>query len=302
MSNGEPSEAISCLSSYQEGWAEGICQVLKQVSAIDFNCAFLPAEEVEENLLRWAEAGHWVRFGAARQLVGEQAFLVPRESAIQLAHLLMGGPANETVDFGGDQCDALEELLRQFAGATASCWISQQREQVEFPFLGSGPPAWVPAAKLGFRLTSAQTSPLVFGLVIQEELAGAIMRALLSNEVEPSEDSLKPPERVSRAEAAAEQPLPDIELELLLKVELPAALRFGRRQLLLRDVAEFGPGSVVELEQPFDQLAELVINGKVVARGEVVIVDGNYGLQITEISSPRQRLASLSGDRARPLD
>jgi len=287
MSNGAPSEATSCLSSYQEVWVEGICQVLKQIAAIDFNCALLTAEEVEENLLRWAEAGHWVRFGAARQLVGEQAFLIPREAAIRLAQLLMGEPANEVVDFGADQRDALEELLRQFAGAVASCWMSRQSEQVEFPFLGNDPPLWVPAAKLGFRLSSTQSSPLVFGLVIQEELVGAIMKALLSDAVEPSGNTVEPPEMVSRAEAAAEQPLPDIELQLLMKVELPAALRFGQRQLFLRDVAEFGPGSVVELEQTFDQLAELVVAGKVVARGEVVIVDGNYGLQITEISTSR---------------
>ena len=68
-----------------------------------------------------------------------------------------------------------------------------------------------------------------------------------------------------------------------MDVELNVSLRFGQRQLPLREVLELGSGSVVELDRMVDEPVELLLDGKLVARGEAVIVDGNYGLRITEI-------------------
>ena len=87
-------------------------------------------------------------------------------------------------------------------------------------------------------------------------------------------------------------PIP-ANLDLLLDVELDASLRFGQREMLLREILELRPGSVVELDRKLQEPAELLIAGRVIARGEVVIVDGNYGLRITDILQPRQRLESV---------
>jgi flagellar motor switch protein FliN/FliY len=72
-------------------------------------------------------------------------------------------------------------------------------------------------------------------------------------------------------------------LKLVMDVELNVSLRFGQRQLPLRDVLELTSGSVVELDRMVDEPVELLLDGKLVARGEAVIVDGNYGLRVTEI-------------------
>lgn len=72
-------------------------------------------------------------------------------------------------------------------------------------------------------------------------------------------------------------------LKLVMDVELNVSLRFGQRQLPLREVLELSSGSVVELDRMVDEPVELLLDGKVVARGEAVIVDGNYGLRVTEI-------------------
>ncbi|HVU46815.1 MAG TPA: flagellar motor switch protein FliN [Terracidiphilus sp.] len=72
-------------------------------------------------------------------------------------------------------------------------------------------------------------------------------------------------------------------LKLVMDVELNVTLRFGQRQLPLRDVLELTSGSVVELDRLVDEPVELLLDGKLVARGEAVIVDGNYGLRVTEI-------------------
>lgn len=83
-------------------------------------------------------------------------------------------------------------------------------------------------------------------------------------------------------------------LDLLLDVELEASLRFGQREMLLRDILELHPGSVIELDRRVQEPAELIVAGRVIAHGEVVIVDGNYGLRITDIAQASQRLQSLA--------
>ncbi len=72
-------------------------------------------------------------------------------------------------------------------------------------------------------------------------------------------------------------------LDLVLDVELNVTLRFGQRQLALRDVLDLTSGSVVELDRLVDEPVELILDGRVVARGEAVIIDGNYGMRITEV-------------------
>lgn len=75
-------------------------------------------------------------------------------------------------------------------------------------------------------------------------------------------------------------------LQLVMDVELNVALRFGQRQLPLREVLDLSSGSVIELDRMVDEPVELLLDGKVIARGEAVIVDGNYGLRVTEIPQP----------------
>jgi flagellar motor switch protein FliN len=79
---------------------------------------------------------------------------------------------------------------------------------------------------------------------------------------------------------------PAYNLNLVMDVELNASLRFGKRQLSLRDVLDLESGSVVELDRLVDEPVELYLDGKLIARGEAVVVDGNYGLRVTEIPQP----------------
>jgi flagellar motor switch protein FliN/FliY len=72
-------------------------------------------------------------------------------------------------------------------------------------------------------------------------------------------------------------------LDLVMDVELNVTLRFGQRQLSLREVLDLTSGSVVELDRQVDEPVELVLDGRVVARGEAVIIDGNYGMRITQV-------------------
>lgn len=73
-------------------------------------------------------------------------------------------------------------------------------------------------------------------------------------------------------------------LDAVLEVDLPLVVRFGRAVMPLRALAELGPGSVIDMGRSPDEPVELLVGDRLVARGEVVIVGGNYGVRITELT------------------
>ena len=73
------------------------------------------------------------------------------------------------------------------------------------------------------------------------------------------------------------------QFERVVDVPLSVTLRFGQRAMRLRDVLELSTGSLVELDREVEEPVDLVLGDRVIARGEVVIVDGNYGLRVQEI-------------------
>jgi len=83
-------------------------------------------------------------------------------------------------------------------------------------------------------------------------------------------------------------------LALLMDVQLPVSIRFGETEMLLEDIVKLGVGSVIELNSGIDQPVELVVNNRTLARGEIVTVDGFYGIRITEITSAEKRFKSLN--------
>jgi flagellar motor switch protein FliN/FliY len=78
--------------------------------------------------------------------------------------------------------------------------------------------------------------------------------------------------------------------DLLLDVELPVSISFGRATLRLNDALKLITGSLVELDRNLSDPVELLINNCVIARGEVVVIEGNYGIRLTEIISQKERL------------
>ncbi len=82
-------------------------------------------------------------------------------------------------------------------------------------------------------------------------------------------------------------------LDLLMEVELPVSVSFGRAQLPLKEVLKLSTGSIVELNRAISEPVEVIVNNCVIARGEVVVVEGNYGVRIHEIISREKRLRTL---------
>ena len=87
-----------------------------------------------------------------------------------------------------------------------------------------------------------------------------------------------------------------IEIELLMDVDLPVSIELGRTKMAIADILALGPGSVVELNKLAGEPVDLLVNYKVVARGEVVVVDENFGLRVTQLMTPEERLKALADE------
>jgi flagellar motor switch protein FliN/FliY len=83
-------------------------------------------------------------------------------------------------------------------------------------------------------------------------------------------------------------------MAILMDVQLPVSIRFGETEMLLEEVVKLGVGSVIELNSDIDHPVEIVVNNRILARGEVVTVDGFYGVRITEITSAGEQFKSFN--------
>jgi len=88
---------------------------------------------------------------------------------------------------------------------------------------------------------------------------------------------------------------------LLMDMEMPLLVRFGSTRMLVSDLLALGPGSVVEFRRGPDEPVDLLVNGRVVARANVVVVQGNYGVRIIEIASHRDDVAPKANPTARTI-
>jgi len=81
--------------------------------------------------------------------------------------------------------------------------------------------------------------------------------------------------------------------DLLMDVKLPVSIELGRTTMAISDILNLGSGSVVELDKLAGEPVDLLVNNKVIAQGEVVVVDENFGIRITSLVSPQERIKSL---------
>jgi flagellar motor switch protein FliN/FliY len=128
------------------------------------------------------------------------------------------------------------------------------------------------------------------------ELAVGLDPVLVMAMVASSQDPL--PGKIAEVAAAAavgfSGPVNSKTFELLLDVELPVSVSFGRAQVPLKDVLKLTTGSIVELNRSIHEPVEVIVNNCVIARGEVVVVEGNFGVRIHQVISRQERLRTLN--------
>ena len=270
--------------AFLNAWTEAFADVLEKVAGAKHLAELLAPESIEPDGLAAAEKGLSIVFTAGSSLRGEQACLVSEPDAKFLAQLLMGETPDGAGELTADDRDAAAEVFRQVAGQVAIDLAAKWGTPVSIAFDAARLAAWEPAAKAVVRISTPGGKKPVVVLTLQDNLFAALAEA---NVAVKTDAASKEPAKAEPAPAVKDAT--SSNLDLLLDIELEATIRFGQREMLLRDVLELRAGSVVELERHVEEPAELLIAGRAVARGEVVVVEGNYGLRITEILSPRQR-------------
>ena len=252
----------------------------------------------------------WITFTIGDTLLGEHAFCVSKADALTLGQMFMAEDINPAAEFTPDHADALAELFRQFSGTVALELKAALGTEINIRFKDTKKPTWNSVDTVSVGLL---TEPRVnISSVIDTGLLSTLNKAHVAGpEAEaPQETPAEEPEAVEAESSAAEIPEPvheapvedegprtkinDRNLDLLLDLELEVSVRFGGRQMLLKDVLDLSSGAMVELDRRVRDPIELILGGRVIARGEAVIVDGNYGIRITEVISRQQRLAQIA--------
>lgn len=82
-------------------------------------------------------------------------------------------------------------------------------------------------------------------------------------------------------------------LDFILDIPLRVSVELGRAKVVIKDLLQLGQGSVLELDKLAGEPLEVLINGKLIARGEVVVVNEKFGIRLTDIISPLERIESL---------
>ncbi|MFB3776042.1 MAG: flagellar motor switch protein FliN [Bryobacteraceae bacterium] len=179
------------------------------------------------------------------------------------------------------------ELLTQCYAALAQA-IGDRLKRTVLATTGretEGLPAGVVPHRLQIQYPDAALAP------VEIAFSSALVEILRKPELEPG-GSLVPQQAASDLREIP--PQASATLDLLRDVELPVSVSFGRAQLALRDVLRLAAGSVIELDRSIDEPVALIVNDTVVALGDVVVIEGNYGMRIQRIMS-REKLLRSAG-------
>jgi flagellar motor switch protein FliN len=274
---------------YLKVWGASIGRVLQDIAGTPHACAELSVEATRELLGLPGADRISIHFKGDQRLSGSQAFVLSKKDALRQAQLLLGEPEDENAEMKDEHRDAVAELFRQFAGAAASALKELAGGEVSFKWAGMEPLQGEPAVQSGMQWTCEGKTPLRMVARLDSTLAAALIPPLAH--VPAMDPPLQLP-TPSHSQGVAPS-VRDPKLDLLMDVELDVSLRFGERQMALREILDLSAGSVVELDQNVQDPVELLVGEKVVARGQVVVVDGNYGLRVMEILSPTERIESL---------
>ena len=213
-------------------------------------------------------------FGFAATLSGDEQ----GRFAVVLDGTVLESPL---VGEGMDQRAGWGELLREVADAAAGELLAKTGRKCRVE--NFEPTSGESKVSCAFQLKSGDRA---WTILVRDEVRP------LKPAAKPETDSTAAPAQNSPA-AVSPGPVLSPGIELLLDVELEATLRFGCREMPLGELLDLGPGDVVQLDRHVADPVDLIVGDKIVARGEVVLVNGNFGLRVTEVAAPKKRLESI---------
>lgn len=206
-------------------------------------------------------------------LRGTATLVLDAPGVTALLHLVLGPEADTSEPAARD---LLTELSNQAIGALC----------LKDPFT-------TVSVSLGpLTLTDAPgDQPTRLGLSLGETTLQVGAQVALEVAVSPQPPAAPPASK----KAAAAGPATPGNLDVVLDIELPLSVRFGSTVMSIRSLSAIGPGSIVDMGRSPDDPVEILVCGRPIARAEVVIVGGNYGVRITDLTSATERIRAMEG-------
>jgi flagellar motor switch protein FliN len=282
MSTATPPAAHAAVETYVktlfDGCAAAVSTLLGRAVAIETE-RMLPAEE-----LRQALPAPWVVAEArfTRGVAGAHHLAFPQDDVVRVAQLALNVEVNEHVPYSTEHEDALREMLNQMLSSASSALrvllgrpaalSPGELRHVDDPGVWAGHGAAALARLLVDGVPHARLA-LTIPATVRDEIVST---------------------QAAGAAATAPAAGGTAGLELILDITMPITVELGRTRMLIRDILALGPGSVVELDKLAGEPVELLVNDRPIAKGEVVVIDENFGVRLTQISQPAERLRSLA--------
>lgn len=230
---------------------------------------------------------------------GRGIVMMPPQLATALGDMMLGGDGESHDTMSDEDMDAAKEIVSNIVGAMSTTLASQK----ELPKFTIKPEKadFIPESGEVNLDGYAKMYVFSFSLGSINSLMMFAIDQTISNALNGTQGTAPKAAEGSIFDAAPTEPavkLDDGEMKnigLIMGVKLPVRVRIGKKKMLLKDVLSMDIGSVIELNQLANDPLDILVDDHVIAQGEVVIVDGNFGVQITSIGTKRDRLNKLKG-------
>ncbi|WRB26284.1 flagellar motor switch protein FliY [Helicobacter pylori] len=239
-----------------------------------------------------------VMLSAIEKEEGSIELLAPVVLVTALSDLMLGGEGASKEEMDNDDLDAFKEMASNIFGAIATSLKSQELlPKLNFTTINAEIAKELPkkedytkAMVFSFKMEAIKESQIIL------LTTAAFERQFEKTHKEEKEETIKSATEATEEVKTHDASLENIEIRnisMLLDVKLNVKVRIGQKKMILKDVVSMDIGSVVELDQLVNDPLEILVDDKVIAKGEVVIVDGNFGIQITDIGTKKERLEQL---------
>ncbi len=227
--------------------------------------------------------------------------VMPPSLATALGDLMLGGEGEAKADMDDEDLDATKEIVSNIVGAISTALSSQKELPVvalkvdNITYVDENSEVDVEhfSKMYVYNFQLGMIDSLMM-LLVDENLLNIFDATQQSDSTTP--DTSVEVSSVETTQDTISAHLDDNEMRnisLIMDVKLPVRVRIGQKKMLLKDVLSMDIGSVIELNQLANDPLDILVDDRVIAQGEVVIVDGNFGIQITTIGSKRERLNQL---------
>ncbi len=224
--------------------------------------------------------------------------LAPVVLVTALSDLMLGGEGASKEEMDNDDLDAFKEMASNIFGAIATSLKSQELlPKFNFTTINAEIAKELPKkedyAKMmvfSFKMEALKESQII--LLTTAAFEHQFEKTHQEEKEEKEETTKSATEEIKTHDASLEN-IEIRNISMLLDVKLNVKVRIGQKKMILKDVVSMDIGSVVELDQLVNDPLEILVDDKVIAKGEVVIVDGNFGIQITDIGTKKERLEQL---------